>query len=71
VLKARVPGVTAASSLAIVAVLVAVPKVALVGVPRLTVKVSLDSTLVSPLTRIVMVLLVSPGLKVRVPSLSV
>ena len=54
------------SSSIIVPVPVALVIVALTGLERLTVKVSLGSLRVSPLTWTVTVLLVSPGLKVSV-----
>jgi hypothetical protein len=46
---------------------VPVSMVAFWALLRVTVNVSLFSKIVSPFTRTVMVLLVSPGLKVKVP----
>jgi len=59
------------SSSRIVPVPVAVVIVALIGLERLTVKISFNSFRVSPLTWTMMVLVVSPGLKVRVPLVAV
>ena len=54
------------SSSMIVPVPVAVERMALAGLERLTAKVSFNSSTRSPLTETLTVLLVSPGLKVRV-----
>jgi hypothetical protein len=56
----------AASLSVMVPVAVAVPRVALVGELRVTVKVSLASSMVSPTMGTVKALEISPGLKVRV-----
>ena len=64
-------GVTSLSSFWIVPVADAVAKVALTGLERATMKVSLGSAVVSPATATVKVLLVSPAAKVRVPLLAV
>ena len=51
----------------IVAVPVAVPRVAFTGLERVTVNVSFTSSMVSLLTGTLIVALVWPGLRVRLP----
>ena len=66
-----VPAAVEASSLVIVPVAVALVRVAPEGLDRVTVRVSLDSTAVSPRTPTVMFCVVTPGAKVRVPDVAV
>ena len=58
---------TAVSSLVMVPMAVAVPRLALVGALNATVKVSLASTAVSPRTATLTFAEVTPGANVRVP----
>ena len=51
--------------------LVVLPRVAPLGLLKVSVNVSLDSTVLSPSTATVMVLLVSPAAKLRVPLVAV
>ena len=66
-----VGAVTATSSLVMVPVAVAVPRVAPTGLVRVTVKASVGSAVVSPVTATATVWVVTPGAKVRVPVLAV
>ena len=65
------PGVFTGSSLVMVAVAVARVSVAPVGFASVTVKVSLDSTAVSPRILTASVWVVVPAAKVRVPEAAV
>ena len=62
---------TAVSSLVMVPVAVAVPRVAPDGVDNVTVNVSVGSTVVSPVTATLRVWEVTPAAKVRVPEFAV
>ena len=67
----RSPGTTAVSSLVMVPVAVAVPSVAPVGADSVTVRVSVGSTVVSPVTATLTCWESTPGAKVMVPDVAV